>query len=320
MTADFRRSPENGITVRGALSGRCFVVPDANSAPMPDLAAPGVILNGEAARSFGRIDGALGYPDVQSFRRKFALLVPATNTAMEAELWRLLVANQNADGLDGIGLHTVPVATPRPVFRTAEDLELYKADFLAGLHAALGHALMAEPQHVILGMSLEHVVDGLAAVRASTAEMEATSGLGWSLWQDAAKHALDAVGARRIGLLTPFDANGNRNAERLFRDLGYEVVCSVGFSCANALHIAHLPDWAKERAIVELLATPGNRLDAVVQCGTNMSLSAVAERVEARIGIPILGINATLLWHALRENGFPQALRGAGRLLRQEQK
>jgi maleate isomerase len=50
------------------------------------------------------------------------------------------------------------------------------------------------------------------------------------------------------------------------------VVASVGFSCANALHIAHVPDWAKERAIMELLATHTNRLDAVVQCGTNMSL------------------------------------------------
>lgn len=317
MNESFRRNLDEGTTVRGALSGRSFVVPNGNPAPMPDLAPPGVILNGDAAPGFGTIDGTLGYQDVQSFRRKFALLVPATNTAMEAELWRLLVANSNADGLDGIGLHTVPVATPRPVFRTAEDLDRYRQDFLTGLHAALGQALMAEPQYVILGMSLEHVVDGLEAVQASTTELVAASGLGWSLWQDAAKHALDAVGARRIGLLTPFDANGNRNAERLFRDLGYEVVCSVGFSCANALHIAHLPDWAKERAIVELLATPGNRLDAVVQCGTNMSLSAVAERIEARIGMPVLGINATLLWHALRENGFPQALRGAGRLLRQ---
>ncbi|MBM4107069.1 MAG: hypothetical protein FJ257_12470 [Phycisphaerae bacterium] len=60
-------------------------------------------------------------------------------------------------------------------------------------------------------------------------------------------------------------------------------------------HIAHIPDEAKERAIVELLATPDHRLDAVVQCGTNMSMAAVSERLESKLGIPILGINATLL-------------------------
>ena len=99
--------------------------------------------------------------------------------------------------------------------------------------------------------------------------------------------------------------------------LGFEVVSTVGFSCDVALHIAHLPDWAKEKAILELLATPGNRLDAVVQCGTNMSLMQVSERLEPVLGIPIIGINAALFWYALRENGFTDPLMGAGMLLRE---
>jgi len=89
------------------------------------------------------------------------------------------------------------------------------------------------------------------------------------------------------------------------------------FSCASALHIAHIPDWAKEKAILELLANDGNKLDAVVQCGTNMSLIDVSEKLEPVVGIPILGINAVTFWYALRENGFEGALVGAGRLLRE---
>ena len=102
----------------------------------------------------------------------------------------------------------------------------------------------------------------------------------------------------------------------MFGAMGFEVVSSVGFSCANALHIAHVPDWAKEKAIMELLATDAHRLDAVVQCGTNMSMMNVAEKLEPVIGIPILGINAVLFWYALRENGFNNALHGAGRVMR----
>lgn len=147
--------------------------------------------------------------------------------------------------------------------------------------------------------------------------MEAASGLAVAAWHDAIRAALDRFGARRIGLLTPFDRHGNESAARLFADLGYEVVSSVGFACANARHIAHLPDWAKERAILELLATGPNRLDAVVQCGTNMSLLDVAERLEPVIGIPILGINPVTFWYALRENGFSGPLAGGGRLLRE---
>ena len=103
----------------------------------------------------------------------------------------------------------------------------------------------------------------------------------------------------------------------MFEELGLEVVSSIGFSCANAVHIAHVPDWAKEKAILELLATSGNKLDAVVQCGTNMSLIDVTQKLEPVIGIPILGINAVTFWYALRENGFEGALAGAGRLLRE---
>ena len=43
---------------------------------------------------------------------------------------------------------------------------------------------------------------------------------------------------------------------------------------------------------MELLATTDNKLDAIVQCGTNMSLIDVSERLEPVLGIPILGINA----------------------------
>ena len=149
------------------------------------------------------------------------------------------------------------------------------------------------------------------------AEVEGFStGLAWATWHDAVEAALRCYNARRIGIITPFDRTGNESAVRMFENMGFEAVASVGFSCANAMHIAHVPDWAKEKAIMELLATDVNRLDAVVQCGTNMSMIDVAERLEPAIGIPVLGINATIFWYALRENGFSGPLRCAGRLLR----
>lgn len=54
-----------------------------------------------------------------------------------------------------------------------------------------------------------------------------------------------------------------------------------------------------------------------MQCGTNLSLLDVAERLEPQIGIPILGINATTFWYALRENGFDTPLLQSTRLLRE---
>lgn len=310
-------TPRAGHTVTGGLSGRTFAIPDVNAPPRPALAAPGVVLNGRKAEAFGGLDANRGYPDARSYRRKFGLVIPATNTSMEHELWRLIFANQGPRGLHGVGLHTTNVVTPKPKLATEQDLLDYQKQFLGGLMAAVDTALLAEPEYMIMGMSLEHIVGGLDAIQAPLAEIEAYSGLSWAGSHQAFPAALRKCSARRIGLLSPFDKIGNEHAARMFTELGFEVVASVGFSCANAVHIAHLPDWAKEKAILELLATPENRLDAVVQCGTNMSLLDVTEKLEPVIGIPILGVNAVLFWYALRENGFSDALTGGGSLMRE---
>lgn len=285
--------------------------------PMPALAPPGAIHNGVAAANFGGIDSSRSYPDVRSFRKKFGLVIPATNTSMEHELWSLIFANQGPDGLRGVGLHTVNVITPRPKLETEADLLEYQKQFLGGLRSAVDTARLAQPDYMIMGMSLEHILSGIDQVRAPMKEVESHSALEWSTWHDAAPAALKKFGARRIGLLTPFDKKGNESARRLFEDLGFEVVATFGFSCANAMHIAHIPDWAKERAILEYLATDENKLDAIVQCGTNMSLLEVTEKLESVIGMPILGINAVTFWHALRQNGFTAPLVGGGRLMRE---
>ncbi len=306
-----------GQTIIGKLSGKKFTLPNVNAPPMPALAPPGVVHDGKKATHFGDIDSARGYPDVRSFRRKFGLVIPATNTSMEHELWSIIGKNQGPDGLQGVGLHTSSVVTPKPVLQTEKDVMEYKKQFLGGLRSAVDIALLAEPEYMIMGMSLEHIIRGLAEIRAPVTDIEAYSGLSWATWHDAIQAALQKFGAKRIGIMTPFDRKGNEFATQMFQELGFEVVSSVGFSCANALHIAHVPDWAKEKVILELLATDANALDAVVQCGTNMSLIDVSERLEPVIGIPILGINAVTFWYALRETGFTGVLRGAGRLLRE---
>ena len=53
------------------------------------------------------------------------------------------------------------------------------------------------------------------------------------------------------------------------------------------------------------------------RCGTNFSLNPIVEEMEAELGVPVIGINAALLWYALRECGVDARLEGCGRLLRE---
>lgn len=305
-----------GAASLGALSGKPVFLPDVSAPPIPAISPEGPVLDGARAPGFDAAALSAGHPDACNHRRRFGLLLPATNTTMESELWTILVRNRGR-GLDGVGIHSSPVLTPKADLGTPAGLERFKQDFLTGVANARASALLARPQYLIMGMSLEHILVGIDPIRTTMEQLARGCDLSWSTWHDAAKAALDRYGAKRIGLITPFQHSANESAARMFRDLGYEVVTTFGFCCGNAQHIAHIPDEAKERAITELIATPANRLDAVVQCGTNMSMTAVAERLEPKVGIPILGINATLLWYALRETGITAQAEHAGRLLRE---
>lgn len=318
LTSHEHGDPCDALTLTGKLSGRQIFIPAVATPPMPALAPGGVICNGSTVTGFERLGSpSHGYPDACSFRRRFGLFVPATNTIMEYELWNILCKNPGLGGLDGIGLHTTTVLTPKPDVGTAEGLQTFKQQFLGGLEEAINKALLAKPQYLIMGCSLEHILEGIVPIRESMAKTESYSNLSWATWHDAVRAALACYGAKRIGILTPWEKLGNASAIRMFEDLGVEVVASVGFSCSNVQHIAHVPDWAKEKAVLELLATADNKLDAIVQCGTNMSMTAISEKLEPVVGIPILGINAAILWYALRENGFEGPMTGGGRLLRE---
>ncbi|VTS06437.1 maleate cis-trans isomerase family protein [Tuwongella immobilis] len=292
-----------------------LALPDVDAPPMPAFAPRGIVQDGVPLPDFV-IDSQRGYPDVRSFRRKFGLLLPATNTSMEYDLWEIIFRNSQAT-LHGVGLHTTPILTPRPTLQTHADLLAYREQIVTGTRTAAETARLAKPHAIILGMSMEHILPGLAPIRESLDGVRDQHGIPWATWHDAISPALQHFQARRIGLLTPFDAVGNTNAAKLFTDLGFEVVTTFGFACADALHIAHVPDWAKERAILERLAPRGHRLDAIVQCGTNFSIVRVAERLEPQIGIPILGINPVTFWHALRLTGITGPILGGTRLLRE---
>jgi maleate isomerase len=300
--------------VTGALYGERLDIPTINV----DVVSSGSVVNGAHDERFTALNPPQGgHPDVRSFQRRFGLLLPATNTIMEHELWSLLVANGVGAGIEGVGLRTTPVVTPKPDISTPEGVAEFRAGFLSGLEAAVQTALLGRPQYLIMGLSLEHILVGLEPIRETMASIRGVSDLLWATWHEAVQVALQLLGAKRIGILTPFEASGNASAIRMFNDMGIDVVASVGLACNDLRHLAHLPDWAKEQAIIEVLATPANRLDAVVQCGTGMSMLNIIDGLEARTGIPIVAINPTILWYALRENGFKGALNGAGRLLRE---
>lgn len=159
------------------------------------------------------------------------------------------------------------------------------------------------------------VYGSLEVLEAIPDQVEQQFGLGLAVWSRAMPAALNKFGAKRVSVLTPFNERGNQSTLQFFAELGFEVVNIVGLACASTLDVAHVPEALMEKIIREQLAVEG--VDAVLQCGTGLSMANIAERLEPEVGVPIIGINAALLWYALRENGYTGPLEGAGRLLRE---
>jgi len=301
-------------TIKGTLSGKNITLPDVNATTQTSINASGFIKNGQPVPDF-KSQASGNLPDALSFKRKFGLLIPVTNTSMEYELWRIIMNNREAGNLEGVGLHTTNIQIPKISIQTEADLEKFRNAFIAGLDRAVQEAHLARPEYLIMGMSLEHILFGLDEIRSLMDNIN--SDLSWATWHDAADAALKKYKAKRIGLISPFIAKGNENAKKMFEDMGYEVVVTFGFGSTDLVDIAHISDAAKEEAILKHMATPENKLDAVVQLGTNMSITHLVEDLERKTGIPVLGINAVTFWYALRENGFTKPLVKSGRLLRE---
>merc|ERR1719424_1848848 len=222
--------PDLARTIVGPISGKTFVVPDTTS----------------------------GFPKVAPmfFDRK-------AKTAMEQELWSILKKGGAAE-LNGVGIHTVNVVTPKPQVGTAAEVEQYKQAFLGGLERSLNTVLMAQPQYLIMGMSMEHIIDNMEEMDMPMKQIvEGTPGgnMGMSTWHDAIKGALNTIFPNdgsstklRIGLMTPFDESGNENAIKMFENeeffgRGVEVTRAYIFQCATTIDIAHVSDSAKEMAV-----------------------------------------------------------------------
>lgn len=305
---------ENRV-ITGVISGKTIHLPEVDTSSRNSIVPGRFILDEEPISGFN-LDTNRNFPDVRSFNRKFGLLIPASNTSMEHELWSIIFHNQK-NGLEGVGIHTSSILTPNTRLITESDLQAYKIQFVNALNSTIESAILAQPEYLIMGMSLEHILYGIDEIKALIQKIEGQYPYCWATWHEAADAALKNYKAKRIGIISPFDAYGNTNAKKMFSDLGYEVVSAFGFACSDAYNIAHIPDSAKEEAILKYLATPENKLDAIVQLGTNMSMIKVTERLEPITGIPILGINAVTFWYALRENGFTSPLMKSGRLLRE---
>ena len=128
----------------------------------------------------------------------------------------------------------------------------------------------------------------------------------------AAFAAFDALGARRIGVLTPYRRDVNEIVWRYITSHGYEVPVFGSFNEEMAPVVATIDEDSLVAAIDRI--RDGQDLDAVFVSCTSVRLADAVAGIERRTGLPVTSSNHALAWHCLRLAGIEDGIDGRGTL------
>ncbi|PWE32416.1 Asp/Glu racemase [Maritimibacter sp. 55A14] len=124
--------------------------------------------------------------------------------------------------------------------------------------------------------------------------------------------ALEALGARRIALVTPYLASVTEPIRARLKRSGIETVAEQSFGEKDDWTVARITEAATLDAI---RAAAGEAdCDAIFASCTNLRSFGIIETAERELGLPVISSNLALVWHLLRLAGVEARGWGPGRL------
>jgi maleate cis-trans isomerase len=235
---------------------------------------------------------------IQIERRHFGVLVPSTNTTVEIEYTHHLPAT--------LQFHTARLGkggnTP---FSPSKDEDVaYQSKMLGD----------AKVETVVLLQTSASLFDDDYDAKAK-ALMSKNSGVPAVTSAESIGEAVLALGAKRVGIVTPYSNQVIESAKRYYeRKYGIQVVGMEGFGATDSYAIAKFDAAVAfegmrrvDRPEIEVLIVPGGNFPTMPWIAT----------WEQALGKPVITTNQAALWGALGVMKLNYPLPGLGRLLEQ---
>ncbi|MEP2101237.1 MAG: arylmalonate decarboxylase [Parasphingorhabdus sp.] len=244
-------------------------------------------------------------PDSLGWRKLFGVLGPSTNTVVQPDF----------DDLRPIG---VTNHYSRIVVEDAQAIS--DETFMAGtleisnntLEAVRG-VLTCNPDYLVMGMSAVTFYGGAEGALKWRENIEREAGLSLCTGSQSLIEAFGAYGGiGKIAVLSPYYPSANQQVAQFMADYGIETVRDSCLRCPSWTSIAQVPSSTLRE---ELRKLDGDDVDALVQVGTNLSMTRLAAAAELYLGKPVIAINTATYWNALRQNGITDQIAGFGRLM-----
>ena len=120
--------------------------------------------------------------------------------------------------------------------------------------------------------------------------------------------ALRALGAQRIGLLTPYTLEVSAAMQALLEANGFEIATFGAFEEAEEAKVARISEAS---TLAAMLDVGSGEVDAVFASCTNLNTFGVIEQAEKRLGKPVISSNSALIWHLSALAGLRASIPGA---------
>jgi len=227
-------------------------------------------------------------------RARIGLIVPPNNTVNEGE-W---ASNMPA----GVTFHASRLPL-NPLARSeAERAEL--ADKLVGACSMLAEA---EIDVVVFGCTAP---SAFSPRRDMEAMMAGAAGLPAVTAAAALVDAIEALGASKVALMSPFSEAVTQHERQFLEQEGIAVTAthSLGhgtYQPGRKLDIHRIAPEEVERQAAELDLSG---TDALILSGTNLVTFPILASLEKKIGRPVVSSNQAMLWAALRKAGIADTL------------
>jgi maleate cis-trans isomerase len=227
--------------------------------------------------------------------RHFGVLIPSTNTTVETELARLPPGYQ-------AHFARVMTSTPGHPFAPGRDDDIeYQSKLLATARVEMV---------VLIQTSASLFADDYDET--TTRRMSAAAGVPAITSAHAMARSLRALGARRIGLVSPYSEEVNALARRYFSGKhGLEIARLEGFAATDSYAIGGLgPEHARDA----FARIDGPGIDAFAVPGANFPTMASIAGWEREFGKPVVSSTQAAVWAMARQLGG-EPVPGFGRLL-----
>ena len=229
--------------------------------------------------------------DTLAPRAVIGVMTPAMNTVVQPELELL-----RPDG----------VTNQMQRFRLGGD------NISEDLHDEAIKLMDCKPSAIAIGLTTDAGLGGPDKLGARCAALTKAMGVPVIGASQADYAALRALGAKRIGVVTPFNAEVDAVVRANTRAAGFDVVAIKGTEAPSLPEICETPLSDIRDVFAHVAASD---CDAILQVGTALPVVSMIAELEAAHGKPVVACNAAVYWQALRSIGIDDPVKGYGRLL-----